>query len=300
MGAVDIVVVSYNSRDALRGCVEPLLGMADVTVIVVDNASHDGSLEAIADLPVTTIENPRNGGFSYGVNVGWRAGSAPYVMLLNPDATIDEASVGRLVAVLEGDPRAGGAAPRITNSDGSLQHSLRRFPRLRSTYAQALFLHRLAPRAPWADEVIRDPRRYGARWEPEWVSGACVLLRRSTLERLGGLDEGFFLYGEDKDLCRRIRDLGFSVVYEPEARCTHLGGASAPRAGLLPVLAASRVRYARKHSPRPAALLERAGIALSDATHALAGRGGTAVRSGHLAALRVSLGLRNGGGPFDL
>jgi GT2 family glycosyltransferase len=265
--------------------------MADVQVVVVDNASPDRSLEAVADLPVRAIQNPRNGGFSYGVNTGWRAGSAPFVMLLNPDAVIDEASVRRLVAVLEEDPGLGAAAPRITNADGSLQWSLRRFPRLRSTYAQALFLHRLAPGAAWADEVIRDRRSYEQRWEPEWASGACILARRSVLERLGGLDEGFFLYGEDKDLCRRIRDLGLRIAYEPNATCSHVGGASAPRPGLFPVLAASRVRYAHKHSRWPARVLERGGIALGAATHALVGRGGRAAKAGHLAALRVSLGV---------
>lgn len=291
MGPTDIVVVSYNSRDRLRACVEPLVGIEGVEVIVVDNASPDRSLEAVAEVQVTRVQNPRNGGFAYGVNAGWRAGQGRDVLLLNPDATIDGTALGRLAEVLERDPGVGAVAPRIVNEDGSLQPSLRRFPRLRSTFSQALFVHRLAPRASWADEVIRDPRAYTSYWEPEWVSGACVLVRREVLERLDGLDEGFFLYGEDKDLCRRIRDLGLRVAFEPAALCAHAGGASAPRAALLPVLAASRVRYARKHYRHPAALLERAGIALGALVHAAVGRGGPAVRAGHLAAARVALGL---------
>ena len=292
MGPTDIVVVSYNSRDRLRACVEPLVGIAGVEVIVVDNASPDHGLEVVGDLAVSRIQNSRNGGFAYGVNAGWRAGQGRDVLLLNPDATIDGTALGRLAEVLERDPGVGAVAPRIVNEDGSLQPSLRRFPRLRSTFSQALFVHRLAPRASWADEVIRDPRAYASYWEPEWVSGACVLVRREVLERLDGLDEGFFLYGEDKDLCRRIRAAGFGIAFDPLARCTHEGGASAPRAGLLPVLAASRVRYAAKHYRPAAAALERLGVALSGLTHALAGRGGLEFRRGHLRAARTALAPR--------
>ena len=271
--------------------------MPGVSVIVVNNASSDGSLDAVADLPVTRIANPRNGGFSYGVNTGWRTGKAPYVLVLNPDAVIDAGSIATLVATLEGDRSIAVAAPRITNADGTLQFSLRRFPRLRSTFSQALFLHRVMPGAAWTSEVVRDPRAYARRGNPEWVSGACMLLRRTVLERVEGLDEGFFLYGEDKDLCRRIRDLGLEVVYEPAASCSHIGGASAPRSGLLPVLAASHLRYASKHYRPAAAGLERIGVALGAATHAVLAKGGPGVRAGHVRALRLALPGRPGGRP---
>src|SRR4249919_1005612 len=102
MAQVDVVVVSYNSRERLRACVEPLLELDGVHVIVVDNASQDASLEAVRDLDVTAIQLPVNGGFARGVNAGWRAGSAPYVLLLNPDARVDGASLEALVAEAEG------------------------------------------------------------------------------------------------------------------------------------------------------------------------------------------------------
>src|SRR3712207_5585245 len=167
MSPVDVVVVSYNSRAQLRRCVEPLLGEANV--IVVDNASPDRSLEAVADLPVRAPQLATKDGFGAGCNAGWRAGSAPYVLFLNPDATIDGDSLRRLVRIVEEDEGAGGAAPRILNSDGTLDFSLRRFPRLRSTYAQALFLHRLFPRASWTDEVVRDSEAYASPAWPDWV-----------------------------------------------------------------------------------------------------------------------------------
>jgi N-acetylglucosaminyl-diphospho-decaprenol L-rhamnosyltransferase len=289
MPNVDVVVVSYNSRERLRACLQPLLGLAGVRAIVVDNASPDGSLEAVSDLDVTTLQLPENNGFAHGVNAGWRSGSAPYVLLLNPDARIDGPSIEALVAAIEEVPRVGAVAPRIVHTDGSLDYSQRRFPRLQSTYAQALFLHRIFASASWTDELIRAEAAYATRSRPDWVSGACVLVRRRALEELSGLDEGFFMYCEDIDLCKRLRALGYEILFAPEAVVVHEGGASTPRAQLLPVLAASRLRYASKHRGRTYALLERAGIALGAVTHAALGRGGGPARAGHLRALCTAL-----------
>ena len=293
MGApVDAVVVSYNSRDKLRACVQPLCELSDVHVIVVDNDSPDRSLETIADLPVLGLQQSENGGFARGVNAGWRAGSARYVLLLNPDAELDHASLETLVERLDGDASLGAVAPRIVGAGGSTDHSLRNFPRLRSTYAQVFFLHRLFPRASWVDELIRDERAYVNPWRPDWVSGACVLVRREALELLGGLDEQFFMYCEDKDLCRRLKDEGYGVLYEPAATCRHAGGGSGDRSSLLKVLAESRIKYARKHSSRLVAALERLGIALGACTRIVVSRGGFHRRSGHLGAMLAALRTR--------
>jgi N-acetylglucosaminyl-diphospho-decaprenol L-rhamnosyltransferase len=294
---VDVVVVSYNSGSTLRECVEQLASEPYVHVIVADNASTDDSLATVADLAVEALALPTNGGFAVGCNAGWRAGRAPYVLFLNPDATIDVGSVERLVRVLEQDEAAGAVAPKIVESDGSLDFSLRRFPRVRSTLSQAFFLHRLFPRAEWTDEVIRETERYERPGVSDWVSGACILTRRDVLEQLDGMDEGFFMYSEDKDLCRRIWSSGREVRYEPSALVVHRGGVSAPRASLLPVMAASRVRYARKHHRAPLALLERLAVSLLALTHVVVSRGGRARRAGHAAALLVALGLRSPGYP---
>jgi len=294
MEAVDVVVVSYNSRDRLRDCVAPLTGVPGVHVIVVDNASTDGSRESLEGLPLTAVANDVNGGFAQGCNIGWRRGTSPFVLLLNPDATIDDRSIQRLVEVLEANPEAGAVAPRILHPDGSLDYSIRRFPRLRSTYARAIFLHRLFPRAAWTDEVVHDDGAYESSGTAEWVSGACVLLRRKTLQLIGGLDEGFFLYCEDKDLCKRLWDKGLEVRFEPSAVARHEGGGSALRSGLLPVLAASRIRYAQKHSGPPIVLLERLGLALGALTHVMLSRGGSAARFGHARSVRVALSASSG------
>lgn len=292
MAITDVVVVSYNSRTHLRGAVEPLARFEGLNVIVVDNASTDGSLETISDLGITTVSRSSNGGFATGCNEGWRAGSAPYVLFLNPDARIAKESLDMLVTTLRRDESLGAVAPRIEGADGSLAWSQRRFPRLRSTYAQALFLHRLFPRATWSDELVRDREAYARGGSPQWVSGACILVRRTTLEELGGWDGGFFLYCEDIDLCKRLRDRGQGIRFEPAALVTHAEGASAGRRTTLPLLAASRVRYARKHHSRSYAILERLGIALGSLTHVVVSRGGLADRAGHARALATVLLLR--------
>jgi N-acetylglucosaminyl-diphospho-decaprenol L-rhamnosyltransferase len=286
---VDVVVVSYNSEDHLRSCVEPLAHVPEIRVIVVDSASTDATIESVSDLPISIVGLSENRGFAHACNVGWRKGDAPFALFLNPDATIDAESLRRLVRAAEDAPRIGAVAPKIVADDGSLDLSQRRFPRLRSTYAQALFLHRLFSQAEWTDELVRNREAYRHPGTPEWASGACLLVRRSVLERLGGLDEGFFLYCEDLDVCRRIRDAGLEIRFEPDAVAVHEGGASAPRTSLLPVLAASRVRYARKHQSAPVALLERFGVALGALTHAIVARGGLAARRGHLRALARAL-----------
>ena len=288
MTAVDVVVVTYNSAETIAAAVEQLGGVESTRVIVVDNASSDGTVERLRTLPVETVALAENGGFAHGCNVGWRAGEAPYVLFLNPDARIGPEAVAALAAELDRDERVGAVAPRIEEPDGSLDFSLRRFPRLRSSFAQALFLHRVFPEATWVDEVIRDPAEYDHSHPAEWVSGACFAVRRSVLEELGGLDESFFHYSEGVDVCARIWRSGREVRFVPAARAEHEGGASAPRARLLPILAASRIRYAAKHDSRAGLLALRASVALGSATHVVLARN-AASRRGHLRALGVAL-----------
>ena len=288
---VDVVVVSYNSVETLRDCVAELADADGVSVIVVDNASSDGSLETVADLAVRALRLETNLGFASGCNRGAEAGTAPSILFLNPDARIDVASLRRLVAVVEADERIALVAPVIADGHGAVDFSIRRFPRLRSTYSRALFLHRAFPYAAWSDEIVRDTRAYAQRGPVEWVSGACMLVRRAALVHVGGWDEGFFLYGEDIDICRRMWSAGYRVEFEPAAQAVHVGGRSAPRASLLPTLVASRLRYAQLHNDKGTALLERMGVALGELTHAMLTTKGSAGRMGHIRGLRVAFGL---------
>lgn len=246
---VDIVIVAYNSSEALRECVEPLVADPELQVVIVDNASTDEGAAAVADLPVTVIALERNLGFGGGCNVGWRSGEAPFVLFLNPDARIDPQDVRRLVDVLAAST-AGIAAPRILNEDGSVQHSQHRFPTLLSSWLQAVFLHRLFNQSAWAHEDVVAPESYERPGSPDWVGGACIALQRETLMRLDGFDDLFFMYCEDMDLCRRVRDFGLDVLFVPEATAWHAGGGSAPAPRRSEMKMRSRVLYARKHRAR--------------------------------------------------
>jgi len=284
---VDVIVVSYNSSARLRGCIELLAYEPCIGAVVVDNASQDDSIASVADLPIRLLPLENNVGFGSGCNVGWRATHAPYVLFLNPDARMSPADVLQLADVAQ-RTGAGAVAPRIVDSTGELEYSLRRFPEVRSIYGQAFFAHRLFPTAEWTDEVVRDSDAYAAQGQCEWASGACLLVRREVLERLDGFDEGFFMYSEDVDICRRIWNGRDRVIYTPEATCSHAGGGSAPRWRLTPVLARSRVRYARKHFGRVRAGLYRCGVALNALTHIFVGRG-LQGRFGHAQAFAAAL-----------
>lgn len=282
---VQAVVVAYNSARTLPGCVAPLAALDWVDVTVVDNASPDASLAAVAHLQLDAVRAPDNRGFAAGCNIGIARSDAPYVLLLNPDARMTSADLNALIAVLDREPEVAIVAPRLLEQDGTVAWSQFRFPRRRSTYAQALFLHRIWPHAGWTDELVRDAAAYARGGSPEWVSGACLLVRRAALDQIGPLDEDYFMYCEDTDLCARVRAAGWDIRFEPRAVVHHEGGVSHARHALLAVHARGRVRYARKHSGALAALAEAAGVALGHATHALANVRTPEARRGHLQAL---------------
>ena len=221
-------------------------------------------------------------------DVALAEGTAELASFVNPDARISPAAVQRLATAFD-SARVGAVGPRIVDTDGALDFSQRRFPRVGSTFARTLFLHHVFRRARWTDDLIRDGAAYDSARSTEWLSGACILARRDVLERLGGWDDDFFLYGEDIDLCTRIWNDGFEILFDPAAEAVHVGGASADRSRLAPVLAESRIRYARKHRGERAALLIRAALALDALARILAGRGGWAARAGYARSLKVVL-----------
>jgi GT2 family glycosyltransferase len=211
------------------------------------------------------------------------------VLLINPDAQIDGASLASLARALRADAELAGVGPRVVDRAGTLQFTQRRFPRLRSTYAQGLFLHRAMPLADWADDAIRDPEAYARPAQPDWLSGCCVLLRRDAVASVGGLDDGFFLYAEETDLFKRLAAAGWRAGYDPHATVRHEGQGSANPNATEPIRAASRVRYVRKHHGRTIAAFEGIGLALGSLTHAATWIRDPARARGHLAAARAAL-----------
>jgi GT2 family glycosyltransferase len=241
---VDVVVVAYRSRDDLRACVEPLAVDPAIAVVVVDNDDPERSADTVRDLPLLVVEPGQNRGFGAGCNTGAARGSAPVLLFLNPDARMTPEAVKALAAAYA-DADVVAAGPRLSESTGELQPSVRRFPTLRSAFAESLFLHHLFPRAPWATELVWTG--YDEPHAAEWLSGAVLSVRRSAFETAGGFDERFFMYCEDIDLCSRLRDGGGTVWYTPSAEATHAGGGSVPRPALVLHKARAKILYARLH-----------------------------------------------------
>jgi len=262
---ISAVVVSYNTRDELLRCLETLLAPASppLDVTVVDNASRDGSADAVrARFPaVRVIANSTNLGFSKANNIGWRAATGEYVLLLNSDCEVRPGAVAALSAVLEARPKVALAGPRHVGTDGRPQVS---------------FGPDLTPVAEWRQgrlvrgvkagraEALREAAALSEHEsEPDWLSASCLLARRSALLAVGGFDELFFLYEEDVDLCLRLRRAGWGLVFTPTAEVVHHLGRSMDKAPGLARLEyhRSHLRFYAKHNPVPQRLALRAFIA---------------------------------------
>ena len=231
------VIVNYNAGAYLQRCIESLkvsAGDATVEVVVVDNASTDDSLRRVrAEHPdISIVENHHNRGFSAGVNQGIRATNAPFVLLMNPDAEITAVTLSAFLKVADDWPRAAALGPLLRNTDGSVYPSGRVLPSIVDAVGHAF----LGPFRP----DNRFSRAYTiAHWDRstarvvDWVSMACMLIRRVALDEVGLLDESFFLYGEELDLCTRFRDAGWEVLYTPEVEVTHAVGVSTSQTNAL-------------------------------------------------------------------
>ncbi|MEW6755307.1 MAG: glycosyltransferase family 2 protein [Candidatus Latescibacterota bacterium] len=183
--------------------------------MVVDNASPESQVAQTAARfgPVRFQRNARNLGFAAACNQGLHLGRGRYCLLLNPDVLIDGPAIDGLLELLDQHPEAAVAAPRLVHLDGSLQLSCRRFPSLRAILLRGLHLRRLAPVA--VDRYLMADWDHATCRAVDWVIGACLMVRRSAVEAVGGFDAGFFLYYEDVDLCYRARQAGWSVLYDP-------------------------------------------------------------------------------------
>ena len=264
-----IVVVSYNTRELLARClrsVQSNLGALRHEVVVVDNASEDGSAEMVAaDFPeVTLVRSPENRGFAAGVNLGIRASTGRHVLLLNSDAIVDHDAVAALMRSLDDDRRAAAAGGMLLNPDGSFQGSYADFPTLASETLLATGLSRwlLPPTFPSYPAAASQDRR-----AVDWVCGALMLLRRQALAEIGLFDEAFFMYAEEVDWCYRARRRDWSILYVPEARAVHHVGASYGRVPMRrrEQIYRSKWLYFRKHHGPLPALLFRGVIQLASA-----------------------------------
>jgi len=251
---LSIGIVSWNCRDDLVACLESLADAAsgvETEAIVVDNASADDTVEVLEErLPaVRLIANEANRGFAAATNQALAEASGEYLLLLNPDTVVPPGALAELVAFADAHPEAGIVAPKLLNPDGSLQQSCRRFP----TPSAALFRHtllgRLFPHNRWAAEYVMADWGHQEAREVDWVSGACLMVRRDLYEAIGPLDEGFFWGSEDVDYCYRAHLAGRKVLYTPTPAIIHKIGASTNKAQVRTILNFHRsmLRLYRKH-----------------------------------------------------
>lgn len=246
MTSVDIIIVSYNARADLERCLHSLHAAPPATphrIVVVDNASSDGSLEAVQRgwPDVVLVPMGRNAGFAAANNAGIRATHGDLILLLNSDTIVPAGAIDRLVARLEREPAVVAVGPRLVDGEGRAEWS---FGRMLTPWNEAWralggsLYNRRVPAVTW--HVERASRREAY---PHWVSGACLLVRRRAAEAAGLLDERYFMYEEDVDFCAALRAHGGKILFTPEAEVVHLRGRSARSAP-----AATRLAYHRSHA----------------------------------------------------
>jgi GT2 family glycosyltransferase len=238
---LSVIIVNYNAGSLLEACLASIRRFGDdlaLEILVVDNASTDGSLEALRRFPEAhLIPNRENRGFAAAVNQGIAAAKGRYLLLLNPDTEVVSPVFRALVAFAEVHPDAGVVGPRLRNPDGSLQTSAYRFPTLFQAAGAVLRLRRLVPvtflRARlgwWLGRYFGQLDPHASPHPVDYVTGACMLIRREVVDRIGGFDPRFFLYFEEKDFCLRAGQAGWRVWFDPAAEVVHhVGGSSRGR-----------------------------------------------------------------------
>ena len=261
---LSVVIVNYLAYDPLADCLASLTPfVAPADIVVVDHSTQPQSLDRLAArFPlVRFIPDAGNPGFAAGVNRGVRETTGEYVLLLNPDCIVTS-NPSPLAEWLTGHRNAAVCGAIVREADGSIQASARRFPGISTGLAgRTTWLTRVWPGNPWTaqtlvSEVPTDPVAV------DWVSGACMVIRREAFAAVGGMDERFFLYWEDADLCRRLKETGWATYYNPAMSVTHLTGRSSRHAQVASLVAfhESAYRYYRKHGSRWLAPLAFVGL----------------------------------------
>ena len=223
---LSIVIVNYKAGALLRQCLDSIHRWAPrdpYEIVVVDNNSGDGSSKEIRTRypAVGVIQNERNRGFGAAVNIGFRRTSGTYVLVLNPDIEVSPDSIKTLIDYMESAPDVGLCAPKLLNPDGTLQYSCRTYYSLWTILLRRSVLGRLFPDHPCVRMHLMMDWDHDSRREVDWVLGAALMLRRSALPAEGAMDERFFLYFEDVDLCLRLHKAGWKVVYNPASVMIH-------------------------------------------------------------------------------
>ncbi len=228
---ISVVIVSYNTRDILRNCLQALFeysGGVEMEVFVVDNNSHDGSADMVKnDFPsVLLIANNQNLGFAAANNQAFPLAKGNYIILLNPDAYIRPLAIQNSVKFMDVTPKCGLCGGKIISPAGLLEPSARRFPS-----ALSKFITLSGLRGKYAKSPIFNYHEFGGfahdkPLEVDWVPGTFSIVRKKMLDEIGPFDERFYIYYEETDLCMRAKKAGWTIYFIPDAEVTHIGGAS--------------------------------------------------------------------------
>jgi len=266
-----VIVVSWNTRELLRQCLQSIVDEPGIEIvaagaqssgaarlaaemIVVDNASDDGSGQMVqADFPqARLIANRHNAGFAAANNQAIAQARGRVLLLLNPDAYLLPGALAGLARFLRDHPEAAAAGPNVLNPDGSWQAAAFRFATLWDLFCEALFLSVLWPRSPlFARKELGGFDRDAVR-EVDWVQGCALAVRRDVWDAVGPFDEGYWMYVEELDWCRRAKNMGYRIFFTPDAQVVHYGKRSVAkaRASVLPLGFRSHFRYYRKFDGR--------------------------------------------------
>ena len=293
MSELAVIIVSYNSARWLRPCLTSLYahaGGTELDVLVVDNESTDGSAELVEDeFPQARVLRCENRGFAYGNNRGLLASDAPFVLFLNADTEILDGTFAELLDELRARPSVGLVGCRQLTPDGEVYPTIRRFPSATRLFFEALGSERFPFRASWLGERELDPSAYDREVECDWTSGSFMLARREALLGAGLMDERFFMYCEEPDLCLRIKRGGWSVRHLPSLTILHHAG----KAGWSPRFVAqdayARRQYMEKHFGAAHRALGLSAFALGHLVRAVLGS--RERRAASRTALRTLAGL---------
>lgn len=288
---VAVLVVTYQSAKHIDGLLESLRHEAlehRIRVIVADNSSTDDTLDVVTRHPdVRAVQTGGNLGYSAGLNVAARAsGDADAYLILNPDARVLDGCLTALINRMKSSG-AGVVVPRIVDDDGSTYVSIRREPSLLRALGDAMFGSRWAGRPARLSEIEARPEAYESAHPIDWATGAALLVDHRVVTAVGDWDERFFLYSEETDYLRRVREAGFTVWYEPEAIVAHSQGGSGSSAQLDALMTVNRVRYMAKHHSAVQTALFRGAVILHEAVRFN--------RPDHRVALRAVLSRRSWG-----
>lgn len=224
MADVSAIVVTYNALPWIERCLASVRGYETV---VVDHGSTDGTVEFVSErFPDAILVQQENRGLGAGWNAGMRHSSGRYFLALNADAWVVGDAVDRLVAFADAHPNAAVAGPRLLNLDGTLQPSARSFPTLWRLATEFLFLRRLGPRTRALNAFYMAGFDHQTEREVDWIMGACMLVRREAVEKVGALDEAYFLFSEEVDWCYRFARAGWKTLFYPGAEVVHVLGAA--------------------------------------------------------------------------